>query len=229
MKYNIYFLFILLFSINTFAESNFFSKGSPSETLPVELVYFTGMAFENTVQLEWGTATEINNYGFFVQRKLKSSGEWESLELIPGAGNSNIPNYYSYTDSVLSAGIYIYRLQQVDLNGDIQYSDTIEIEVKSTSNTSLRTLIPKEFNLFQNFPNPFNPSTTIRFDIPKMSNVVLKVYNIIGKEVAVLINKNMQPGSYNVKFESKSLPSGIYIYKLEAGSFRTAKKLTILK
>jgi hypothetical protein len=89
--------------------------------------------------------------------------------------------------------------------------------------------LPKEYNLSQNYPNPFNPSTTINFDLPKESKVVLKVFNILGQEVATLVNQNLKANSYNFRFNAVNLPSGIYIYRLQAGDFTLTKKMTLLK
>lgn len=90
-------------------------------------------------------------------------------------------------------------------------------------------LLPEEYKLSQNYPNPFNPTTSIKFSIPEASNVVLKVYDILGSEVAVLVNKEMQAGNYNVDFDASKLASGMYIYSIKAGDFNVTKKMMLLK
>ncbi len=88
---------------------------------------------------------------------------------------------------------------------------------------------PSNFALFQNFPNPFNPSTTISYDVPASEFVSLKVYDVLGREAAVLVNEVMQPGRYSVAFTGPGLPSGMYIYRLASGSFTQARKMMIVK
>ncbi|MCK5088276.1 MAG: T9SS type A sorting domain-containing protein, partial [Melioribacteraceae bacterium] len=93
----------------------------------------------------------------------------------------------------------------------------------------VNNLIPDEFAISQNYPNPFNPSTTINFSIPKQSNVVLKVYDILGSEVATLFEGAKNAGNYEVDFNASNLASGMYIYTLRAGDFTTSKKMMLLK
>ncbi|NNG27148.1 MAG: T9SS type A sorting domain-containing protein, partial [Ignavibacteriaceae bacterium] len=89
--------------------------------------------------------------------------------------------------------------------------------------------IPTEFKLFQNYPNPFNPTTKIRFTISELQFTILKIYDILGSEVATLVNKEMPEGVYELEFNASSLPSGIYFYNLQAGSFIDTKKMVLLK
>jgi hypothetical protein len=90
-------------------------------------------------------------------------------------------------------------------------------------------IIPKRFTLAQNYPNPFNPSTTIQFQIPNSSFVNLKVFDILGREVATLVNEEKPAGSYEVEFEASNLPSGVYLYKLQAGNITETKKMILLR
>jgi len=90
-------------------------------------------------------------------------------------------------------------------------------------------LLPNEFRLDQNYPNPFNPSTTIQFAVPKTSNVTLRIYDILGREVATLIDEKYQPGQYKIIFEAGQLASGLYMYRIQAGDFRETKKLMLLR
>jgi len=94
---------------------------------------------------------------------------------------------------------------------------------------NLSNIIPDSFSLSQNYPNPFNPTTNIKFNIPKRDNVTLKVYDLLGKEVATLVNEKLQAGTYEVKFDGSNLPSGIYFYKLESESFRETKRMILIK
>lgn len=89
--------------------------------------------------------------------------------------------------------------------------------------------MPKEYNLFNNYPNPFNPTTIISYSLPKQSYVELKIYDMLGREVSTLVNKEQIAGEYKIKFDGTSLPSSIYIYSIHAGEFRASKKLMLLK
>ena len=89
--------------------------------------------------------------------------------------------------------------------------------------------IPSSFELNQNYPNPFNPNTQIKFQVAKSSQVTLKVYDVIGREVAVLVNEVKEPGTYEVSFNAKDLSSGIYFYKMVAGNFSSVKKMNLMK
>jgi hypothetical protein len=93
----------------------------------------------------------------------------------------------------------------------------------------ISTEVPKDFSLYQNYPNPFNPTTNIKFGIPKATNVKLAVYDMLGREVETLVNQSMNPGTYEVRFNSSKLSSGIYFYKLITGDFVSVKKMSLIK
>ena len=194
--------------------------GSP---LPVELVRFTGELSDVGVRLLWATATEVENYGFQVQReKLKDQSEWEDLGFVEGHGNSNSPKEYSFIDNESLSGTIQYRLKQIDRDGSYKYfPNNIGIAVETDT--------PKEFKLFQNYPNPFNPSTTIAYQIPKEGFVTLKVYDVLGREIMTLVNENKQVGKYYVEFIANQLPSGAYFYRLNYGEFTQIIKMLLLK
>ena len=136
-----------------------------------------------------------------------------------GHGNSNSPKEYSFIDKNLTGGTnFVYRLKQIDNDGQYQYSKEVEVKV-----------VPKDINLLQNYPNPFNPVTEIKFTLPEAARVTLRVYNIIGQEVASLINGIEEAGFHSAKFEGSNLPSGTYIYRLQTGSFIQTKKMLLLK
>ena len=185
--------------------------------IPVELTSFTASVNDSEILLSWITATEVNNSGFSVERN--SGAEFETIGFVPGFGTTTETRSYNYTDSDLKAGLYTYRLKQIDFDGTFEYSDEIEVEIVALF----------EFALEQNYPNPFNPSTQITYHLAQNSNVVLKVYNLLGKEVAVLVNEFQEAGIHKLNFDASSLPSGIYMYKIEsAGLFKT-KKMILLK
>ena len=201
---------------------------NPSGTpLPVELTSFSASTIGSTVKLSWNTATEINNYGFEVERKVGSLqstvGNYEKIGFVNGNGNSNSPKDYSFVDDNVSAGKYSYRLKQIDNDGQFEYSKTIEVDFNGVKN----------FELSQNYPNPFNPSTSIQYAIGSRQFVSLKIFNLLGKEVTTLVNEYREAGSYEINFDASSasggLPSGVYIYKLQAGDYIQTRKMTLIK
>jgi hypothetical protein len=188
-----------------------------STALPVELTTFTASISNNSVKLLWETETEVNNFGFDVERK---NQEWEKIGFEEGHGNSNSPKYYSFTDkSIEASGKYLYRLKQVDIDGTFEYSDEVEISLGS----------PNNFELAQNYPNPFNPTTSISYSIPNDGNVTLSIYDVIGNEVAVLVNGNKSAGTYSQNFDASNLTSGIYFYTIRADNFVETKKMLLIK
>jgi adhesin HecA-like repeat protein len=187
---------------------------------PVELASFNAKVRNNAVQLFWKTATEVDNYGFEIQRSLDSK-TWDKIGFVNGHGNSNSPKEYSFEDSKLSNNSsYQYRLKQVDNDGSFSYSNSVSVSIDQ---------MPANFTLFQNYPNPFNPTTVIKYAIAEESFVTIKVYNIIGSEIATLVNENLSAGSYEYNFNASSLSSGAYIYKIQAGGFSETRKMILSK
>jgi hypothetical protein len=180
--------------------------------LPVELSSFTATADQNTVDLKWQTKTEVNNYGFNIERKI-NEGDWNTLGFVEGHGNSNSPKEYNFTDKDLFAGgsKFQYRLKQIDNDGNFEYSDVVEVEV-----------VPSQFELSQNYPNPFNPSTTIRFSLPKETQLKINIYNMLGELVETLAEGTYEAGYHKVTFNASSLPSGAYIYRIESSDHSTS-------
>ena len=191
--------------------------------VPVELVSFKGNMVDGNVVLSWMTATELNNKGFEIERSRKpgvrSQNEWKTLGFVEGKGTTTEVNSYSFTDKNLSTGNYQYRLKQIDYDGSFEYSNVVEVAVNS----------PDEFSLAQNYPNPFNPVTSIQYAVDSKQFVTLKVYDVLGNEVAVLVNEEKPAGSYEVKFNGNHLASGIYFYRLTTGSFIQTRKMILLK
>lgn len=206
-----------------------------ADILPVTLTYFIGTKYGNSVLLEWETATEQDNLGFNLQRK-NVDGVWQNIKFVEGHGNSNVPHQYYFLDTTaaidVNNNLIYYRLEQLDIDGGVDYPDSIEVDFPTTINTEI---FPSEFELLQNYPNPFNPSTKIKFSIPAGSvysqntKVSLRVFDLLGSEVAVLLNKQIPPGSYEVEFNAENLSSGIYFYKLDLNNFSQAKKMILLR
>ena len=191
--------------------------------VPVEFTSFTASVNKNNVLLNWSTATELNNQGFEIERASSKTSprqeDWEKIGFVPGFGTTTEPKSYSYTDQSVNTGINYYRLKQVDYNGSYEYSDVIEVDYR-TFNSYL---------LEQNYPNPFNPTTTIGFGIQNKSNVKITILNAIGEEVAVILNEEKDSGYHTVEFNAANLPSGVYFYQLQAGSFVETKKMVLMK
>jgi photosystem II stability/assembly factor-like uncharacterized protein len=187
--------------------------------VPVELSSFIGNVSGNNVNIYWSTAAEKNNLGFDIERGT-SLNNFTKLSFIKGKGTSTLINQYSYVDKELVPGVYYYRIKQTDLDGSFKYYYL---------GTEIHIGAPKQFELSQNYPNPFNPSTIIKYDIPQDGRVTLKIYNILGKEIAVLVNDFQKAGSYSFNFDAHKLSSGVYLYKLESGNFTDTKKLTLIK
>ncbi|MBP9122882.1 MAG: T9SS type A sorting domain-containing protein, partial [Ignavibacteriaceae bacterium] len=138
-------------------------------------------------------------------------------------GTSLFPVRYYFEDKRSEPGFYKYRLKQIDLNGEFEYSNEILVDLSH----------PLSFGLFQNFPNPFNPSTIISYEIPKAGFVSLKVYDITGNLVTTLVNGYKPAGvheiDFNVESTKSSLSTGIYIYRIETEGFVDSKKMIFLK
>lgn len=194
--------------------------------LPIQLASFTASpASGSSVTLNWKTASEVKNYGFEVQRSAVARTGFSSISpLISGHGTSVTGFNYSFTDKAPSAGEQYYRLKQIDLNGTIHYTDAVTIGTLS----GVQKQIPAEFSLSQNYPNPFNPATRIAYGLPKNSNVTLRVYNALGQEVAVLQNGEQDAGIHEVIFDGTRLGSGVYFYRIQAGTFVQSMKLLLL-
>ncbi len=186
--------------------------------VPVELSSFSATSNGADVELKWTTATEINNQGFQVE-KMNASGTFEQLGYVAGFGTTTEPKAYSFIDSKLESGNYTYRLKQIDFDGTFTYSEEVNVEVE----------LPLEYSLDQNYPNPFNPSTMIKYSIPEDGNVKLSVYNMLGEEVASIVNTTQKAGRYEVNFDASQLSSGVYVYRIEAANFTSSKKLMLTK
>ncbi len=188
--------------------------------LPVELVSFNAVYRSGTVSLSWQTATEVNNYGFSVERfDVQNQSGWETIGFVAGAGNSNSSKNYSFTDKISHGGLIRYRLKQIDTDGKYDYSPVVE--VGTNENTS--------FSLAQNFPNPFNPETTISFTLNKSSHTSLRLYSALGEQVLELINGMLNAGEHSYRLDASGLSAGVYYYTLSTESFSKTRQMILLK
>lgn len=188
--------------------------------LPVELTSFTASVRNNTVYLNWETATEVDNYGFEIERK-DNSTVWTKIGFVEGHYTSNSPKYYNFSDKPTGMGKYSYRLKQIDNDGEFEYSKEVEVLIDN---------LPNGYLLEQNYPNPFNPETSIKFVLKENTKATLKVYNLMGELVATLFDEIADAGRYyDIKFTGTNLASGLYIYTLDAGKYRQTRKMILLK
>lgn len=206
-------------------------EGDP---IGLDLVFFDAIYENGFVCLSWETASEIGLVGFNVLRSKNKQNKFAVVnnELIFCQGGQVRGALYEYIDNPLESGDYDYKLQLVFTDGRFSYSDiafvTVAAAIKSHNSN------PQEFSLSQNFPNPFNPSTIIKFCIPKDEYVQIEVYNIHGEKMCSLVNEKLLAGTYSRTWKGSNshrerLPSGIYFYKMTAGDFVKMKKLTLMK
>jgi hypothetical protein len=188
--------------------------------LPVELVSFSASLLpNNTILLEWKTASSLNCIGFEIQKSYTTSDIWENIGFVESYGDPSSLIEYNYTDiSSHSYPVARYRLKSIDNDGSFNYSNIIEI------NTA-----PTNFALSQNYPNPFNPTTVINYQLPVTSFVNLKVFDLLGNEITTLVSETKEAGKHSVEFQSSNLASGIYIYVLGVADFVDTKKMVLIR
>jgi hypothetical protein len=189
------------------------------EIIPVELTSFTASVKPGGhVVLNWSTATELNNRIFEIERRPVDDGQFMTIGFVEGRGTTTEPQNYNFADNNVSPGTYGYRLKQIDFDGSFEYLNEIMVDVP-----------PSDFELNQNYPNPFNPSTTISWQSPADGHQTLKVFDVLGNEVAVLVDEFRSAGRYEATFDAGNLASGIYLYKLQAGDYIQTKKMILMK
>ena len=196
--------------------------------LPIQLASFNAtQSGNNIVRLEWNTLSETNNYGYYIQRRASADKVFSEVSnsFVAGHGTTVIAHHYSYLDTVRTPGPWWYQLKQVDLDGAIHISEPIQ----SGSETGMQGVVPTSFEVLQNYPNPFNPSTLIRYGLPTKSHVTLTIYNNLGQQVASLVNEERDAGYHEATFDGSELASGVYFYRIVAGSFVQTKKLLLLR
>jgi hypothetical protein len=194
-------------------------SGTTTNSIPVELTSFSCSIINEGVELQWVTATETNNSVFEIERSVENLA-FNRIGFVPGAGTSTEKRAYSFVDQDLNAGShYSYRLKQIDFDGSFSYSHIINLSLE----------IPVKYYLEQNFPNPFNPATVIRYHIAEPGFVSLKIYDILGNEVMTIVEELKQPGIYDQVVNLLSLSSGVYFYELEANSFIQRNKMLLQK
>jgi hypothetical protein len=188
------------------------------DPVPVELTSFAASVNGRDVILQWTTATELNNSGFQVERRT-SDTDYEAIGFVAGSGTTAEQRNYLFSDVRIPDGNYFYRLKQIDFNGQFNFSYEVEVEVNS----------PAVYALEQNYPNPFNPSTTINYSIAEAGIVKLAVYNLLGQEVALIVNEFKEAGGHTITFDASQLTSGAYFYTIETPQFKQTRKMLLAK
>lgn len=198
--------------------------------LPIQLASFTASldGQGTAVHLRWKTLSEVNNYGFEVQKGMSATGEFRSLAggFVAGHGTTAAPQEYSFVDPGFSGGTWYYRLRQIDHDGASHDTEPLKVE----SLTAAKEVAPPgAYGLDQNYPNPFNPETTIRYRLSADVHVSLKLYDVLGREVMTLVDQRKSAGEQSVRVNAARLSSGVYTYRLQAGDFVASKKFILCK
>jgi len=210
---------------------------SNDQSLPVTLSAFTATGGDGVVELTWITEAEINNEAFILERSTDRN-HFTQIAEIPGQGNSTERHEYRYRDTQVINGVtYYYRLADRDYSGTVTYHPVISVTPTPDGVlTAESSTIPKEFELYPNFPNPFNPATTIRFAITGSSiqHVQLHIFDLAGHKIATLVDANLAPGIYKVNWNARDitgspLPSGVYLYQLKSGPLEKTRKMILMK
>ncbi len=189
--------------------------------LPVELVSFNAKVNGDEVNLQWETATEVNNRGFELYRKDSfPNSSYKLLAFIQGIGTTTERHIYNYIDRLSSKGKIYYKLMQYDFDGTSNEVGNIELD---------NNFLPNSVVLYQNYPNPFNPSTNINFSVPEKQFIQLKIFNLLGKEIKLLVEDYFEAGIYNISFDASELSSGIYFYQINNGSSIQTRQMVLLK
>ncbi|HFE63202.1 MAG TPA: T9SS type A sorting domain-containing protein [Caldithrix sp.] len=215
-------------------------------SLPVSLASFTAIAQDGKVTLKWTTESEIDNVGFEIVRSVAQNSGYQTIATyknnddLKGQLNSTNHRNYQYTDNLVVNGVtYWYKLVDVDLNGVKTFHGPVSALPHAGSGKIVNTgTIPHSYALEPNYPNPFNPKTTINFDIPELTNgstfATFFVYNALGQRVKTLYRDNITPGSYTLEWDGANesgatLPSGVYYGVFATGSFTKTIKMVLMK
>ncbi len=200
------------------------SSGTIEGPLPVELTTFEAIAGDGQVTLRWRTESELDNDHFVLYKCKADEEDFRILAQIPGHGTTAEPHDYAYVDHWVQNGIaYDYRISDVDIAG----RETVHEQIVSA--TPSAAAIPTDFALHAPYPNPFNPSTTIRYDVKETGLLSLKIFDLLGREVATLVHYIVPAGTYSIDWNADDLPSGLYLCRMEAAGFQETRKMVLLK
>ena len=200
-------------------------------SLPVTLSSFAATAGDGEVTLHWIMESETDNLGFHVYRALEAEGVYKRLtaEVLEGAGTSTDRREYRFADVRLTNGVtYWYKLEDVAFDGTRTMHGPIAVTPQAEEVAEVQAL-PTEYGLSQNFPNPFNPTTEIRYQLPEASYVVLAIYDALGQKVQVLVEGFINAGYRSVVWDAKDVASGLYFVRMEAGDFVEVRKMAVIR
>ncbi len=198
-----------------------------NDILPVTLASFSAVTGNSEVTLQWRVESEVNNRQFNLYRSTDPSAVGNVLTVVPGRGTVATPMDYSFTDTRVENGAtYYYRLSDVSLDGIEQIHPNV---VMATPTAEQIAVIPGKYALKQNFPNPFNHSTEISYAVARAGNVRIALYDLQGREIRTIVNSFHQANHYRVTLDANGLAAGVYMYRMDANGFSTAKKLIYLK
>jgi hypothetical protein len=202
--------------------------GDPSLPNSIGILAADADARTGTVRLSWQTPAERNNAGFVVERSGTSATGFVAIATLPPAAGpvSAGPTRYECLDTNRQIGRWYYRVRQIDEDGTGHLSQVITVDVLTAVSGGTE---PLAFVLEQNSPNPFNPSTAISYQVPRGGPVRLAVFDILGREVALLVNGPQPPGRYSVRFDGSRFSSGVYLCRLEAGGSAAVRRMLLLK
>ena len=199
----------------------------PSGSTPVQLATFTAtFVGAQSVRLDWTTLSELNNFGFHVQ-KMESGNPPVDIpnSFIPGHGTTLERHAYTFTDSAVGTGPHAYRLRQTDLDGSDHFSEPVQAEIP----TGVAQEPPRAYLLFQNYPNPFNPSTVISYQLQTTGFVHLAVYDPLGRLITTLVDGVQNPGVKTVRWNGAGSAAGVYYCVLKAGSRVETRTLVLIR
>lgn len=199
-----------------------------SGPLPIQLRSFTAsLAGPRAVRLQWISLTEVNNYGFEVQKDPLLTGPFGTIAggFVPGHGTTNSPHQYEFTDDHASGDGY-YRLSQIDLDGTVVHSEAIRVGGVSGV---IPPALPSRFSLDQNYPNPFNPATVIGYSLSEDGHVSLEVFSLLGQKMLTLVDEVQTAGAHSVRVDGGHLSSGMYIYRLTQGQRTSTRTMLLVK
>ncbi|MEA3286686.1 MAG: FlgD immunoglobulin-like domain containing protein, partial [Candidatus Marinimicrobia bacterium] len=205
-------------------------------SLPVELSSWTAVSKAGQVLLTWTTDSEIENLGFIIEQK-NARGNWNEIasfsnnKSLHGQGSTTLATEYQYTDKDVQVGqSYTYRLSDVDYHGKVTKHAKLSVTVKAKD----ESILIDQFTLAPAFPNPFNPSTTIRYGLPESSDVTLRIYDVTGREVLTMTNTHQSAGWYTQQWNGidnsgNKVSTGMYFAHLQAGGNSQVIKLVYLQ
>jgi hypothetical protein len=194
--------------------------------LPVDMTGFAAVAGDDRVTVNWSTASESQLNEFRVTRSDRPDDGYGQVCTVSATNDASGHRYTWVDNNVVNGRTYYYKLHIVDANGAHVYNDgNAAVIASATPSAGLAT----EYALSQNYPNPFNSQTSFSFSMAAADHVTLKVFDLLGREVATVVDKKMEAGRHSVNWSAEGLATGVYVYTLSTGGFSDTKKLLFLK